>query len=80
MSVTKEKIMTRTKIRLDTLSDVNQFVSEMSTLNEKVWLEDDEGNRVSAKSLLGAIYSLEWNDIYCYCQKDINMHLMPWAI
>lgn len=72
--------MTRTKIRLDTLSDVNQFVSEMSTLNEKVWLEDDEGNRVSAKSLLGAIYSLEWNDIYCYCQKDINMHLMPWAI
>ena len=51
--------MTRTKIRLDTMSDVNRFVSAMTKVNEKVWLEDDEGNRVSAKSLLGAIYSME---------------------
>ena len=72
--------MTRTRIRLDTMSDVNGFVSAMSKVEGKVWLEDDEGNRASAKSLLGAVYSLEWNEIYCYCEKDINMHLMPWAI
>ena len=72
--------MTRTRIRLDTMSDVNGFVSEMTKVNSKVWLEDDEGNRVSAKSLLGAIYSMEWNRIYCYCDKDISSHLMPWII
>lgn len=72
--------MTRTKIRLDTLSDVNQFVATMSTLKEQVWLEDDDGNHVSAKSLLGALYSLEWQRIYCYCERDINAYLMPWMV
>lgn len=72
--------MTRTKIRLDTMSDVNKFVAAMSKIPDKVWLEDDEGNRVSARSLLGAIYSMEWDRIYCYCEKDISSHLMPWAV
>lgn len=72
--------MTRTKIRLDTMSDVNGFVAEMSKIPDKVWLEDDEGNRVSAKSLLGAVYSMEWNRIYCYCERDISSHLMHWAV
>ena len=72
--------MTRTRIRLETMSDVNRFVSAMSKVNDKVWLEDDAGNRVSAKSLLGAIYSMEWEQIYCYCEKDINVYLMSWAI
>lgn len=72
--------MTRTQIRLDTLSDVNRFVAAMSTLNEKVWLEDDEGNRVSATSLLGALYSMEWANIYCYCATDIAAKLMPWMV
>ena len=72
--------MTRTRIRLDTMSDVNRFVSAMSRINEKVWLEDDEGNRVNATSVLGALYSMEWNRIYCYCDKNISSHLMPWAV
>ena len=72
--------MTRTQIRLDTLSDVNKFVGEMSKLPERVWLEDGDGCRVSAQSVLGTLYSLEWSTIYCYCEKDISVHLMPWAI
>lgn len=72
--------MTRTKIRLDTLSDVNKFVASMNGVKDRVWLEDDEGNRVNAKSLLGAIYSLEWNHIYCYCDVDIASKLLPWMV
>ena len=72
--------MTRTKIRLDTLSDVNKFVAVMSTVNDKVWLSDDDGNRVSAKSLLGALYSMEWTHIYCYCESNITAELMPWMV
>lgn len=72
--------MTRTQIRLDTLGDVNKFIEVMSRINDKVWLEDGNGCRVSAKSLLGALYSLEWNTIYCYCETDIAGYLMPWII
>lgn len=72
--------MTRTKIRLDTLSSVNQFIKTIEQVDVPVWLEDGDGCRVSAKSLLGALYSLEWETIYCYCDKDINVHLMPWII
>lgn len=72
--------MTRTQIRLDTLSSINKFIEEMERVDVPVWLEDGNGCRVSAKSLLGALYSLEWETIYCYCDKDISMHLMPWII
>ena len=72
--------MTRTKIRLDTLSEVQKFVAVMGRLNDQIWLEDGNGIRVSAKSLLGCLYSLEWASIYCFCQRDINAYLAPWAI
>ena len=72
--------MTRPEIRLDTLSQVNKFVEAMSVLHEEVWLADDNGCRVSAKSLLGALYSMEWKHVYCYCNSDINAKLMPWMI
>lgn len=72
--------MTRTKIRLDTMSDVNKFVATMGKIAEKIWLEDGDGNRVSAQSMLGVLYSLEWSHIYCYCEHDISYHLMPWAV
>lgn len=72
--------MTRTQIRLDTLTDVNKFIAAMTNLNEKVWLEDGEGCRTSATSLLGVLYSLEWKSIFCYCEKDISGHLIPWTI
>ena len=72
--------MTRTAIRLDTLGDVNEFVEVMSNVKDQVWLADDDGNRVSAKSLLGALYSMEWTHIYCYCNSNITAELMPWMI
>lgn len=68
------------RIRLDTMSDVNTFMQAVSTVNEKVSLEDDEGNRVSASSLLGVLYSFEWNKIYCSCEKDIGFLILPWTV
>lgn len=72
--------MTRTKIRLDTMSDVNMFIVEMNKLPYRVWLEDGDGSRVSAKSMLGLLHSLEWDHVYCYCEHDISYHLMPWIV
>ena len=72
--------MTRTQIRLDTLTEVNKFVATMSRLDVPVWLEDGSGMRVSAQSTLGALYSMEFTRIYCFCEKDITAYLIPWAI
>ena len=70
----------RQKIQLDTMSDIHNFVAAVSKVEHKVTLEDDEGNRVSAKSLFGALYTMEWNDIYCYCEKDISGTILPWIV
>ena len=70
----------RQRIRLDTMSDIQSFVNTVSGVTDNVILEDDEGHRVSAKSLLGAVYTVEWASIYCYCDKDISGIILPWII
>lgn len=70
----------RQRIRLDTMSDVNAFMAAVAKVDEKVNLEDDEGNRVSASSLLGVLYSFEWSKIYCSCKKDIAFLILPWTV
>ena len=72
--------MMRQRIRLDTMSDVQDFVKAVSKVDEKVLLEDNDGHRVSAASILGALYSMEWTHIYCYCDKDISGIILPWII
>jgi hypothetical protein len=56
----------RQKIRLDTMSDVQNFVKAVSSVESRVILEDNDGHRVSATSILGALYSMEWTHIYCH--------------
>ena len=70
----------RVKIRLDTMGDIQSFVAAATAVPERVSLEDNNGNRVCAKSLLGAIYTMEWDEIYCYCDRDISGHLAKWII
>ncbi len=72
--------MMRQEIRLDTMSDVQKFVEVVSRVGERVILEDNDGHRVGASSLLGALYSMEWAHIYCYCEKDISGSILPWII
>ena len=72
--------MMRQKIRLDTMSDVQKFVDIVSTVGAEVTLEDGDGHRVSASSMLGCLYSMEWTHIYCYCNKDISAIILPWIV
>ena len=70
----------RVKIRLDTLSEVNKFVEVASSFKEKVELVDDEGHCVAATSILGALYSFEWETVYCECERDISIAILEWII
>ena len=70
----------RQKIRLDTMNDIHKFVEVISRLDCKVFLEDNTGYKVSARSLLGALLSMEWEDVYVHCEKDIAGIILPWII
>lgn len=61
----------KAKIRLDTLSNIRDFVNAVSTIGDEVYLTDGNDFTVSAKSILGAMYTIEWNEVYCTCDKDI---------
>lgn len=66
----------RIKINLDTMTDINDFVKAMVSYGGNVFLTDKDRNFiVSAKSMLGAVYSMEWSEIWCEADEDIY-HLL----
>lgn len=70
----------RERIRLDTMKDIESFVSIVSRIPEMVYLTNDSGLRVSAKSLLGAIYTMEWDSLYCECDRPIDAYIKDFLI
>jgi hypothetical protein len=61
----------RAKINLDTMKDINKFVSICAEVSVPVYITDGAGLKVSAKSLLGVVYAMEFEEIWCECDEDI---------
>lgn len=76
----REVIEMRQRVRLDTMTDIKGFVDVVSRVDDMVFLEDNTGFKVSAKSILGAVLSMEWNEVYCSCTKDISGRIIPWIV
>jgi hypothetical protein len=54
------------------MSEINTFVSTMTRSNANIFLTDKNRNFiVSAKSMLGAVYSMEWDEVWCESDEDI---------
>ena len=70
----------RAKIRLDTMQDIKQLVAICTKIDEPVYITDGTGLRVSAKSILGVRYSMEFADIWCECETDIYGHIEHFII
>ena len=70
----------RVKIRLDTISDIHGFVNAVGGVAGEVYLTDGNNLTVSAKSILGAMYTVEWREIYCTCDKDIYRLIQQYVI
>ena len=62
----------KAKIYLDTRGSIMKFVNICSKFEEPVYLQDGENFCVSAKSLLGAIATMDWSEVYVVCDKDIR--------
>ena len=69
----------RVKIELDTMSDVTEFVGIATQINEPVHLVGDNF-RVSVKSLLGAVYTMEWSEVWCECETDIYQKIEKFVV
>lgn len=70
----------RAKIRLDTLKDINQFVGVCTRLPAQVYITDGRGLKVSAKSMIGVMYAMEFEEIWCECEEDIYSHIERFTI
>ena len=69
----------KVRIELDTLSDVREFVTIATSIPAPVHLVSDNF-RVSAKSLLGAMYTMEWAEVWCECDEDIYNKIEKFVI
>ena len=61
----------RYKIRLDTMAEINRFVAVASKHKGKIVLTDGDDFMVNGKSLLGAMYTFEWDQIFCESDTEI---------
>lgn len=64
--------MHKNKIRLDTLSDVHQFVRIACQINDQVTITDNKGLRVNGKSVLGMLYAMEFEELWC--ESDVEIY------
>lgn len=62
----------RVKLNLDKASTIRDFVVVASTVKGNVYLTNNNHQYVvSAKSLLGAMYSLEWSEgVWLECEDE----------
>lgn len=69
------------KIILDTVSDVNTFVKNVTKETEAtVTVTDNRGLRVNAKSLMGMLYALEFDELWCESDTEIYEKIKEFVV
>lgn len=68
------------KIVLDTVSDVTNFVKNVSIARDAiVTVTDGNGLRVNAKSIIGMLYALEFDELWCESDTEIYEKIKQWV-
>ena len=70
----------KNKIRLDTMGDVHKFVNIVGKVEGEVYLSDKRNFRINGKSLLGVMYSLEFDEIWVESDEDIYSKIAEFVI
>ena len=70
----------KNQIRLETMCDVNEFVHIASSIAGVVHLTDKTGFRVNGKSLLGVMYSLEFEEIWVESDEDFYSRIAKFVV
>lgn len=59
------------RIRLDGLKDAQKLADITSKLPGRITITDGSGLCVNAKSVLGALHAMEFEEIWCESENDI---------
>ena len=70
----------RYRVRIDTQKDALDFVQAINGVERKITLEDGTGLCVSAHSIIGVLYTMECEKIYCYSEEPIMHLISKWII
>ena len=70
----------KVKIRLDTNADAIGFATLANKLGGNIVVTDNQGLRVNAKSVLGMLYALEFEELWCESDKDIYSRIEHYII
>ena len=70
----------RAKINIDTFGKINSFVSICSKFNCNIRLIDGTGYCVSAKSVIGAVATMDWTEVFVVSDEDIYSHIKEFVV
>lgn len=71
----------KAKIRLDTTNDAANFSNICLSLPGLITITDNKGLRINAKSsILGMLYALEFEELWCESKEDIYTHIERFVI
>lgn len=63
------------KIKIETYQDAKNLVNLCNNFDHQIYITDGNNLKVSAKSLLGALYSIEFNELYLESDKPLPSHI-----
>lgn len=69
----------RAKIRLDTVTDIANFVLAVSDVKSEVYITSGR-ICISGKSFLGLAHAKEFSDLWCECDEDIYSRIADFVI
>lgn len=70
----------RVKIRIDTGKDAQEIAKIASGVKGNVTISDSSGFIVNAKSILGALYAMEFSELWLSSDEDIYSQIEPYVI
>jgi hypothetical protein len=70
----------RNRIRIDTVKQANELAAIAAGLNGRITITDGNGLTVNAKSVLGALHAMEFENLWVDSEEDIYMAIEPFII
>lgn len=70
----------RYRVKLTTIGDIVEFFKITTHLPYAVVLRDSANYCISAKSILGAIPCVNWDEVYCESEGDIRTEIEKFCI
>ena len=68
------------RIRIDTMNEANKFAEIASAVPGMVVVSDGQGLRVNAKSILGVLHAMEFENLWCESTADIFSKIREFII